>query len=195
MPRELVYFVAVTLDGFIAGPDRGDPSGTPYFPLPQDLIEFLVDEFPETLPAPARQALGIEEPNRTFDTVLEGRVSYELGLAAGLTNAYPHLRHFGFSTSMSASPDPSVEVVAADPVATARALKAEDGQDVWLVGGGRLAHALLPELDRLILKQHPSVIGSGIPVFDGPFVTHRFTPRGQRALNSGIRILHFDRAV
>jgi dihydrofolate reductase len=97
---------------------------------------------------------------------------------------------------MSASPDPSVEVIATDPVATARAaLKAEAGQDVWLVGGGRLAHALLPELDRLILKQHPSVIGSGVPVFDGPFVTHRFTPRDQRALSSGIRILHFDRAV
>jgi riboflavin biosynthesis pyrimidine reductase len=49
----------------------------------------------------------------------------------------------------------------------ARDLKAEDGLDIWVVGGGKLAHALLPEIDRLILKQHASVIGSGIPMFDG----------------------------
>lgn len=194
MPRKLVYFVAVTLDGFIAGPDRGDPSGTPYLPVPQDLIEVLVGEYPETLPAPARQALGVEGPGNVFDTVLEGRASYELGLAAGLTNAYPHLRHIVFSTSMTTSPDPSVEVVAADPAATARTLKAENGRDIWIVGGGTLAYALLPEIDRLILKQHPTVISSGVPLFDGPFVTRRFHLRDQRALGSGIRILVFDRA-
>lgn len=192
MPRKLVYFVAATLDGFIAGPDRGDPSGTPYFPVPQDLIEFLVDEYPETLPAPARQALGVEGLGKVFDTVLEGRASYDVGLAAGLTNAYPHLRHIVFSTSMTKSLDPCVEVVAADPAATARTLKAEDGRDIRIVGGGTLAHALLPEIDRLILKQHPAVIGSGAPLFDGPFVTRRFHPRSQRALDSGIRILVFD---
>jgi hypothetical protein len=94
--RRLVYFVAVTLDGLIAGPDRGDPTGTPYFPVPDDLVEFLVRDFPETLPAPARAALGVEGSGKTFDTVLEGRISYELGLAAGLSNAYPHLPHIVF---------------------------------------------------------------------------------------------------
>jgi hypothetical protein len=42
--RELVYYVAVTLDGFIAGPEGGDPSGASYFPLHQDLIEFIRPE-------------------------------------------------------------------------------------------------------------------------------------------------------
>lgn len=32
---------------------------------------------------------------------------------------------------------------------------------MWIVGGGKLAYALLPEIDRLILKQHSSVIGIG----------------------------------
>jgi dihydrofolate reductase len=192
--RALVYFVAVTLDGFIAGPDRGDPSGESYFPLPQDLIEFIAGEYPETLPAPARQAMGIEGPGRAFDTVLSGRATYEIGLAAGLTNAYPHLRHIVFSTSMSESPDSFVELTAADPVTTARALKAENGRDIWLVGGGRLAHALLPEIDRLVLKQHPSAICSGVPLFDGPFHPHWFAPTDQRELGSGVRILGFDRA-
>jgi dihydrofolate reductase len=191
--RKLVYYVAVTLDGFIAGPDGGDPTAGSYFPLPQDLMEFIVTEFPDTLPGPARDAMGIDAPNRNFDTALEGRSAYEIGLAAGITNAYTHLRHLVFSTTMGQSPDPTVELVAADPLETVRELKSEDGLDIWLVGGGKLAHALLPEIDRLILKQQPSVIGSGIPLFDGPFQEQRFRPTDLRQLDSGIRILDFDR--
>jgi dihydrofolate reductase len=191
--RKLVYYVAVTLDGFIAGPDGGDPTGESYFPLPQDLIGFIVAEFPETLARPARQAMGIDAPGKSFDTALEGRASYEIGLAAGITNAYPHLRHLVFSTTMGHSPDPTVELVTADALEAVLALKAEDGLDIWIVGGGKLAHALLPEIDRLILKQHASVIGSGIPLFDGPFQPHTFRPTGLRQLDSGVRILTFDR--
>jgi dihydrofolate reductase len=191
--RKLVYYVAVTLDGFIAGPEGGDPTGESYFPLHQDLIEFILTEFPETLTDAARRAMGIAAPNKTFDTVLSGRSTYEIGLAAGITNAYPHLRHLVFSTTMGQSPDPTVELVAADPSQTARGLKTEDGLDIWIVGGGKLAHALLPEIDRLILKQNPSVIGSGIPMFDGPFQPQLFRPTDLRRLDSGIRILSFDR--
>jgi dihydrofolate reductase len=192
--RKLAYYVAVTLDGFIAAPDGGDPSGADFFPLHQDLIEFIAAEFPETLPAVARQAMGIDGEGRRFDTVLEGRGSYEIGLEAGTTNAYPHLRHLVFSTTMRESPDPNVELVASDPLTTAGALKAEDGLDIWIVGGGTLAHALLPEIDRLILKQHSSVIGSGIPMFNGPFQPERFDPTDERRLESGVRIRTFDRA-
>lgn len=191
--RKLVYYVAVTLDGFIAGPDHSDPTAESYFPLHQDLIEFIVAEFPETLPGQAREAMGIDRPGKHFDTVLEGRTSYEVGLAAGITNAYPHLRHVVFSTTMGHSRDRTVELVATDPSDTARGLKAEGGLDIWVVGGGKLAHALLPEIDRLILKQHASVIGSGTPMFDGPFQTHLFRPTELRQLDSGVRILSFDR--
>jgi dihydrofolate reductase len=92
---------------------------------------------------------------------------------------------------MVQSPVPTVELVAAAPAETARRLKAEDGLDIWVVGGGKLAHALLPEIDRLILKQHASLIGSGTPMFDGPFETHLF--RLTRRLDSGVRMPSFDR--
>ncbi|VEH26539.1 dihydrofolate reductase family protein [Cellulomonas fimi] len=75
-----------------------------------------------------------------------------------------------------------------------RALKAEDGKDLWLVGGGKLAHALLPEIDRLVVKQNRSVIGSGVPMFDGPFAPHLFRPAGETLLESGVRVLTYDRA-
>lgn len=192
--RKLVYYVATTLDGYIAAPGGGDPSGESFFPLTPDVVQFIVEQYPETLPAPARQAIGIDGPGRVFDTALEGRRSYEIGLAAGLTDAYPHLRHLVFSTTMPASPDSSVEIVRDEPLERVRSLKAEAGMDLWLIGGGKLAHTLLPEIDRLVLKQNRSVIGSGIPLFDGPFDSHLFRPVDETLLESGLRIVTYDRA-
>ena len=191
--RKLVYYVATTLDGYIASPEGGDPSGAEFFPLGADLTEFMVGNYPETLPGPARDAMGISGPGTVFDTVLEGRSSYEVGLAAGTTDAYPHLRHLVFSTTL-ASQDPAVEIVRGDALDRVRQLKAEAGKDLWLVGGGKLAHSLLPEIDRLVLKQNPSIIGSGIPLFDGPFNVQMFRPVDQVMLDSGIRVLTYDRA-
>jgi dihydrofolate reductase len=191
--RKLVYYVASTLDGYIAGPDGGDPSGADYFPLTPDIIQFIVEQYPETLPGPARSAMGIDGVGKVFDTVLEGRGSYEIGLAAGLTDAYPHLRHLVFSTTLKTQ-DPAIEVVRTDALARVRALKNEEGKDLWLVGGGTLAHSLLPEIDRLVLKQNRSVIGAGIPLFNGPFQFHMFQPVDETLLESGIRVLTYDRA-
>lgn len=191
--RKLVYYVATTLDGFIAGPDGADPSGADYFPLTPDVIQYIVEHYPETLPGPARAALGVSGPGRTFDTVLEGRRSYEIGLTAGLIDAYPHLRHLVFSATME-SGDSAVEIVRSDGLERVRGLKAESGKDLWLVGGGTLAHSLLPEIDRLVLKQNRSVIGSGIPLFNGPFQPHMFRPVEEILLDSGLRILTYDRA-
>ncbi|MBX9244133.1 dihydrofolate reductase family protein [Actinotalea ferrariae] len=190
--RKLVYYVATTLDGYIAGPEGGDPSNAEFFPITPDVVQFIVEHYPETLPGPARQAMGIDGPGRAFDTVLEGRASYEVGLAAGLTDAYPHLRHLVFSTTSDIS-DAAIEVVRGDALPRVRALKEEDGKDLWLVGGGKLAHSLLPEIDRLVLKQNPSIIGSGVPLFHGPFGAHLFQPVDEVRLSGGVRVVTYDR--
>ena len=192
--RRLVYYVATTLDGFIAGPDGGDPSSSEFFPVTPDLVEFIVAEYPETLPGPAREAMGITGEGRHFDTVIEGRASYELGLDAGIDDAYPHLRHLVVSRTLAGRTDLPVEVVGDAPLARVRELKAEDGLDIWLVGGGTLAHALLPEIDRLVLKVNPSVIGSGIGLFAGEFTQASFAPVGQVDLAGGVRVMTLDRA-
>ncbi|KUN93256.1 dihydrofolate reductase family protein [Streptomyces caeruleatus] len=194
--RKLVYYIAATLDGFIAGPDGADPTGPDgFWPIPGDYLRHLAAEYPETLPAPARKALSITAEGTHFDTILEGRKSYEIGLEAGITDAYPHLRHLVFSTTLAKSPDPAVELVTGDPVARVRELKQEDGKDIWLVGGGGLAGALYTEIDQLIVKLGPLTIGIGIPLFGR---TAAFDPRTWNltdhvVLESGTAFLTYTR--
>ncbi|MEU6497943.1 dihydrofolate reductase family protein [Streptomyces californicus] len=196
--RRLVYYIATTLDGFIAGPDGADPTGpNGFWPIPDDYLQHIVTEYPETLPAPARAALSVTAEGRRFDTVLEGRRSYEIGLAAGITDAYPHLRHLVFSRTLSESPDPAVELVADDPVAKVRELKQEDGKDIWLIGGAELANSLYAEIDQLVLKVGSLTIGAGIPLFShkSTFEPRRWELTDHVSLKSGALFLTYTRVT
>ncbi|MFI5669902.1 dihydrofolate reductase family protein [Streptomyces sp. NPDC051704] len=182
--RKLTYYVGTTLDGFIAGPD----GQFDFFPFEGDLAAALLAEYPETIPAPARGPLGLDGvANKRFDTVLMGRATYEPGLAAGVTSPYPHLEQYVFSRTLAPF-DPAVEVVSADPVAFVRDLKQQDGEGIWLCGGANLAGQLLDEIDELVVKRHPIVIGSGIPLFDAPFRPDRFRLTDSRVFNTGAAI-------
>jgi dihydrofolate reductase len=127
----------------------------------------LARRFPEAFPGHLRGPLGISAPNQRFDTVLMGRATYEVGLKMGITSPYPHLKQYLFSRTIADSPDPAVELVQADPAATVRGLKQESGKDIWLCGGARLAAAVFSEIDELILKFNPVVLGTGIPLATG----------------------------
>ncbi|MGI5347492.1 dihydrofolate reductase family protein [Streptomyces sp. CA-250714] len=194
--RNLVYYIASTIDGFIAGPDGADPTGPDgFWPIPEDYIQHLVAEYPETLPGQARAALSVTAEGTHFDTVLEGRRTYEIGLHAGTTNAYPHLRHLVFSRTLTESPDPAVELIAEDPVATVRELKKEEGKDIWLIGGGELAGALYSEIDTLIVKLSPMTIGTGVPLFSDKagFDPRTWDLTDHTVLNSGALFLTYSR--
>lgn len=88
---------------------------------------------PETVPTDLRKAAGITEPNKEFDTVLMGRVTYEQARNAVIPNPYAHLRQYVFSRTLAKST--SVEVVASDPLSKVRELKQEPGKGIWLCGG------------------------------------------------------------
>ncbi len=200
--RKLVYLVASTLDGFIARASRADPSAD-VFEVQGDHLVALAQEYPEMLPGHVRAHLGMDGvPNRHFDTVLEGRVSYETGVALGVADAYPHLRHLVFSTTMGEPAAPAVEVVRTDALERVRELKAEEGQDIWLCGGGSLAAALREEIDEIHLKLNPVVLGAGAPLVDAPVPggdgadpapVDRFRLVSTRPFDSGVVLLVYAR--
>jgi dihydrofolate reductase len=94
-----------------------------------------------------------------------GRNTYEVGSAIGVSSPYAHLRQYVVSRTMTASPSPDVQLVSTDPVDLVRELKRESGLDIWLCGGARLAGALYDEIDELIVKLNPVVLGAGIGLF------------------------------
>ena len=185
--RKLVYLVGVTLDGRIAGP--GDEID--FFPLADDVLAHLRDELAETLPTHVRAALAIDPPNRRFDTVVMGRRTYEPALEIGVTSPYRHLRQYVVTGNPLAVEDPEVTVVHDRPLALVRRLKAEDGLDVWLCGGGRLAGALLPEIDELVVKHYPVLAGAGRPVLDGGFSPTLLDVTSSLQFSDGTRLVTY----
>lgn len=194
--RKVTYFIASTIDGFIAGPDGGDPTGPDgFWVMSEAYLNRLASVYPETLPLPAREALGITADGTHFDTVVEGRATYQVGLDAGVPDAYPHLRHLVFSTSIGSLPAPEVELVSSDPVTKVRELKQEPGKGIWVIGGGKLASALYSEIDELIIKLNPITIRDGIPLFgsEGSFDVTAWELTDCTPLPGGIVFLTYAR--
>ncbi|HEV2783210.1 MAG TPA: dihydrofolate reductase family protein [Actinophytocola sp.] len=145
--RQVKYHVASTVDGFIAHPD-GSYDGFP-------MVGEHVDEFVTSL--------------GSYDTVLMGTNTYEIGLKAGVTYPYPPLKHYVFSHSLDDVDEPDVEMVRSDAAEFVRKLKAQPGKDIWLCGGATLAATLLDAklIDELIIKLNPRLFGTGISLTAG----------------------------
>lgn len=187
----LTYYIAITLDGFISDPD----GGFGFFPGEGDHLAALATRYPETFPAPFRERLGIADaPNRRFDTVVMGRHTYQPALDAGLTSPYPHLDQYVVSTTLGPLHDAGVHVIDDDPAERVRSLKREEErQGIWLCGGGVLAGALLDEIDELVLKTNPVVVGDGRPLVARPFAPHTFAHVGGHTYDSGVTVHHYRR--
>lgn len=186
--RALVYFVATSIDGYIAGPDGQVDA----FPMTGDHFDVLVGEFPETLPAHTHAHFGITDVTKgRFGTILMGRRTYEPALAAGIESPYPHLEQWVFSRSLRpSSSSPSLTITDRDPLATVRELKQSPGKDIWLCGGGELAGILFPEIDETIVKINPLLLGRGIPMIAGSYEPAAFELVSSRAFSSGVVIHH-----
>lgn len=193
--RELIYFIATSIDGRIADAE-GEADA---FVADPEFLQVLADEYPESLPAHARDALGARlDPERSrWTTVLMGRRTYEPALAVGIRSPYAPLEQIVVSRSIRATGEAGDPIVVDDPLAAARRLKAEGeggGRGgIWLCGGGELAGALADEIDRLVIKVNPIVLGEGRPLFAGPPIAGRWRLTGVRRLPGDVVLLEYDR--
>ena len=184
---ELKYYVACTVDRFIARKD----GSFDFFLMAGEQVADLLESFPETIPAHVRDQIGISAENKCFDVVLMGRKTYEVGLKEGITNPYPQMKQYVFSRSLKESPDRNIELVSTNPVEFIRELKQQPGKDIWLCGGGDLATTLFSEIDEIILKVHPILLGSGIPFFYGVIKQTSLELTDSKIYNNGFMLLHF----
>src|SRR5262249_13421598 len=117
--RRVRYSVASSLDGYVADQEGG--------------YDWIVKE----------PAIDFAAFYKTIDTVLMGRKTFEVALHQGPKGGMPGMRVYVFSRTLRAQDYPDVTVVADDAAATVAALRAEDGKDIWLMGGGVLFRSLL----------------------------------------------------
>lgn len=169
--RRLRYSVAASLDGYIAGP-KGEYDWLTHDPT----VDF---------------AALMEE----FDTVLMGRKTFEVALSHGADGTTPGMRTIVFSTSLDPAQYPAVEIVAEGAADTVRALKAEEGKDIWLMGGGILFRSLLAAglVDRVEVSIMPTLLGGGIALLPPPAQLTRLKFQAQETFPSGI--IHLSYAV
>lgn len=191
--RKLTYYIACSIDGFI-----GDPSGdasSMYAFADEEFFAFVTADYPETLPTHVRRGLGIDDlPNKRFDTIIQGRASYDVALKEGITSPYAHLREYVASRTLAQSPDPHVEIIADDLVGRVRELKAEEGGlGICLCGGSRIAGELVEEIDELVIKTYPQVYGSGLPMFGSGFAVTDFRLEDLRTFGNGAFVRTYSR--
>lgn len=143
--KPIIYDVAVSADGFIAGTDA-DVSAFPHAgPIVDDYIARLA----------------------TYSTALMGRATYEFGLQHGLppgANPYPHMRTIVVSSTITI-PGDSVEVWR--DLSLLKDLRETAPGPIYLCGGGQLASAIARagHLTHLNLKHAPVIFGTGTPLF------------------------------
>ncbi|AYC28558.1 dihydrofolate reductase family protein [Paenisporosarcina cavernae] len=148
--RNVVLFIATSLDGFIATKDG---------------------ELDWLFRVEGEGDNGYTEFYETIDTMLLGRKSYEhvLRLTEG---DYPHRDRVNYVwTSSKRKDEENVHFVNESVETVIRRLKKEPGKDLWLVGGSELiAECLKANLvDKIILTTAPILVGEGIPLFPTGF--------------------------
>ena len=187
--RELIYYVATTLDGFIAGPD----GSFDFFPMDADYAREMNEDWSDGLPTGLHDALGITPPRSKWDTVVMGRGTFEPAMQAGIADPYAHLDTYVYSSTLDPRDHPGIAIVGGDPVAHVRRLKESEGGDVWLCGGGALADALADDIDRLVLKINPVTVGDGTRLFAGGFEPRSWQLQRTRSFDIGVVLAEYDR--
>jgi dihydrofolate reductase len=166
--RQVIYSVAASLDGYVAGPN-GEAD---WIPMDPDI------DFGAIF---AR-----------FDTFLMGRKTYEAATAQG--HGGTGGRTIVFSRTLDPARHRRVTVVADRVAETVTALKAESGKDIWLFGGGSLFRSLasLGLVDRVEVVIVPTMLGGGIPLLPTPSGRIPLTLEGHRVYpKSGIVLLDY----
>ncbi len=141
--RKVTYGAAVSLDGYIAGP--------------QEAMDWLLWS-DDASQVSAASWEGI-------DTVLMGRKTYEFAARSGGGQGPSAVKTYIFSSTIGDAI--YGEVIREDAVGFVRELKSSAGGSIMVMGGGELGSSLLAggAVDALEINVHPILLGGGTPRF------------------------------
>ena len=167
--RNVILNLAVSLDGFIEGPN-GE-------------YDWCYTD----------QDYGMSAFMERIDTIFFGRKSFEV-LAGTDSNAYPDKKKFVFSRTLKALQ--GAELVHGDIVREVGRIKEQQGKDIWLFGGADLAAFFVDAgmIDELQLAIHPLLLGQGKPLFSGLQRRTGWNLIEARPYSSGLVQLFYRRA-
>jgi dihydrofolate reductase len=168
--RQVILYIAASLDNFIARPDgRVDWLSSP---------EFLI----------SNEDYGYNDFYSTIDTTLMGNSTYQFIMDQDVQFPYPDKTNYVFSRSGNNQDTDFVNFISKDPANLVRQLKQEDGDDIWLIGGGQINSILLNNdlIDKMILTIFPMTLGEGIPLFHGSHKEVKFKLEANKSYQSGI---------
>lgn len=162
------YSVAISLDGFIAGP-KGE-------------FDWIIMD----------PAFDFGALFKQFDTFLMGRRTFEVigqgGMAAGTQTIV-------FSRTLRQSDFPKV-VITSEVTKTISALKDKPGKDIWLFGGGKLFRSVLDAglIDTIEVAVMPILLSHGIPLLSAGARSPSLQLTESKTLPSGIVMLSYSLA-
>lgn len=183
---EIVYYVAMSLDGYIATPDGG--------------VEWL---------APFEQGsedYGYEEFYSGIGAVIMGSRTYEQTLTFGEWS-FGATPCWVFSSRQGLENRPGVRIASATPLQVAQEIAAAGVSRAWLVGGAELAGSFRDAdlITRYIVSVMPVILGAGVPLMGtvgpargtraGSAPATRLTLVSSKAFADGVVQLTYDRGV
>ncbi|MEN7549254.1 dihydrofolate reductase family protein [Rapidithrix thailandica] len=145
MPRKVILYIAMSLDGYIAKED--------------DNIDFL------SIVSTQGEDFGYAEFQQNIDTLIWGRKTYDKVLSFGIDFPHKDKKCYVLSNTKQGK-DENVEFIQ-NVEQLIKRLQQEPGKDIYCDGGGALVFELLSHalIDRLIISIIPHLLGNGIRLF------------------------------